>query len=222
MSENQPSTPQRPWDARLARQLVAHLRDSWVTPNHLTSLRLLIGLAAAAAFMPGTYVWSNLAALFLVLSNFADHTNGEFARLSGKTSRTGHVYDLASDAVVTILLFIGIGIGVGAKLGVALQILPLVLGAAAGCAIALIFFLRMRIEEMVGKAQTRQASLGGFETEDVLYLLPMVTVCNVVTAFLVVASICAALFAIWVVIDYLRVVRRQRSMAANSTAGVAQ
>jgi hypothetical protein len=80
----------------------------------------------------------------------------------------------------------------------------------------------MRIEEMVGKAQTRQASLGGFETEDVLYLLPMVTVCNVVTAFLVVASICAALFAIWVVIDYLRVVRRQRSMAANSTAGVAQ
>jgi phosphatidylglycerophosphate synthase len=222
MSENQPSTPQRPWDARLARQLVAPLRDSWVTPNHLTSLRLLIGLAAAAAFMPGTYVWSNLAALFLVLSNFADHTNGEFARLSGKTSRTGHVYDLASDAVVTILLFIGIGIGVGAKLGVALQILPLVLGAAAGCAIALIFFLRMRIEEMVGKAQTRQASLGGFETEDVLYLLPMVTVCNVVTAFLVVASICAALFAIWVVIDYLRVVRRQRSMAANSTAGVAQ
>ena len=79
---------------------------------------------------------------------------------------------------------------------------PIVLGAAAGGAIALIFFLRMRIEERVGKAATQQASLGGFETEDVLYLLPLVTLCNAVVAFLVVASICAPLFAIWVVIDY--------------------
>src|SRR5471032_3186367 len=111
---------QRPWDARLARRLVAPLKDSWVAPNHLTTVRLLVGLAAAAAFMPGTYVWSNLAALLLVLSNFLDHTDGELARMSGKTSRVGHFYDLASDAAVTILLFIAIGVGVGAQSGTAL------------------------------------------------------------------------------------------------------
>jgi len=224
MSDTQHSTVdrQRPWDARLARQLVVPLKDSWVTPNHLTSLRLLIGMAAAAAFMPGSYAWSNLASLFLILSNFADHTDGELARISGKTSRAGHIYDLASDAAVTILLFIGMGIGVGAKSGIALQFPPLLLGAAAGCAIALIFFLRMRIEELAGKAATRQASLGGFETEDVLYLLPLVTLCNAVVPFLVTASICAPLFAIWVAIDYLRVVRRQRSTQAGAAAGVAQ
>ena len=33
----------------------------------------------------------------------------------------------------------------------------------------------MRIEDMVGKAANQQASFGGFETEDVLYLLPLVT-----------------------------------------------
>jgi archaetidylinositol phosphate synthase len=65
-SEKLASAGQRPWDARLARRLVALLKDSWVTPNHLTAVRLLIGLAAAAAFMPGTYGWSNLAALLLV------------------------------------------------------------------------------------------------------------------------------------------------------------
>src|SRR5580704_12579743 len=149
MVESQRSTfvRQRPWDARLARHLVAPLKDSWVTPNHLTSVRLLIGLAAAAAFVPGTYAWSNVASLLLVLSNFADHTDGELARLSGKTSRIGHIYDLASDAAVTILLFIGIGMGVAAKHGATLPYPPIVLGAAAGGAIALIFFLRMRIEQ---------------------------------------------------------------------------
>jgi len=30
---------QRPWDARLARRLVAPLRDTWVVPNHPTTAR---------------------------------------------------------------------------------------------------------------------------------------------------------------------------------------
>jgi phosphatidylglycerophosphate synthase len=207
--------PRRPWDARLARRMVAPLIDSWVTPNHLTTLRLGVGLAAAAAFTPGTYGWSNIAALLLVLSNFLDHTDGELARMSGKTSRFGHLYDLACDAAVTIFLFAAIGVGVGAKGGVDLSVPPAILGAVAGIAIALIFFLRMRIEESHGKAATRQASLGGFETEDVLYLLPLATLSNALTPLLVAAAICAPVYAIWVVIDYRRVMRRDRRMAAG-------
>src|SRR3984957_3425372 len=93
--------PRRPGDARLARRLVTPLIHIWVTPNHLTTLRLMVGLAAAAAFLPGSYLWSNFGALLLVLSNFLDHTDVELARMSGKTSRFGHLYDLASDAAVT-------------------------------------------------------------------------------------------------------------------------
>jgi phosphatidylglycerophosphate synthase len=167
------------------------LKDSKVTPNHLTSIRLGVGLAAAAAFLPGTYGWSNLAALLLVLSNFLDHTDGELARMTGKTSRIGHLYDIASDAVVTILLFIAMGIGVGARPGVMPAFPPAALGALAGSAIALIFFLRMRIEERVGKAGTQQSSLGGFETEDVMYLLPLATLSNGVMPLLITAAICA-------------------------------
>src|ERR1700735_504062 len=133
--------PRRPWDARLARRLVTPLTHSWVTPNHLTTLRLLVGLAAAAAFIPGSYGWSNFAALLLILSNFLDHTDGELARMSGKTSRIGHLYDLASDGAVTILLFISIGIGVGDKQDVMSPFSPIALGVVAGCAIALIFYL---------------------------------------------------------------------------------
>jgi phosphatidylglycerophosphate synthase len=205
----------RPWDARLARRLVAPLVHSWVTPNHLTTLRLVVGLAAAAAFIPGSYGWSNIAALLLIFSNFLDHTDGELARMSGKTSRIGHIYDLASDAVVTILLFIAIGVGVAAKPGTDLGLPPAILGLVAGTAIALIFYLRMRIEEMMGKTATRQASLGGFETEDVLYLLPLGTLCNALVPMLLAAAICAPLFAVWVVIDYQRVLRRDRRMATG-------
>ena len=215
------STPvaQRPWDARLARRLVIPLKDTWVAPNHLTSVRLAFGLAAAAAFLRGTYGWSNIGALVLVLSNFLDHTDGELARIANKRSRLGHFYDLASDALVTILLFVCMGIGMGAGAGTLLGLPPALLGLVAGTTVALIFFLRMRIEAVGGKEASRQASFGGFETEDVLYLMPVVALCNWITPFLVAASVGAPLFAIWVMIDYRRAM--QRPLVARSTSEVA-
>jgi phosphatidylglycerophosphate synthase len=210
--------PKRAWDARLARRVVTPLKDSWVTPNVLTTVRLMIGLVAAAAFLPGSYGWSNLGAVLLILSNFLDHTDGELARASDKSSRAGHRYDLASDAAITILLFIAIGIAVDALPGDAPPVSPVLLGLAAGTAIAVIFYLRMRIEEMAGKAASQQARLGGFETEDVLYLLPLVTLYNGVTPFLIAASVGAPLFAIWVVMDYRQLLRRPRPKAEQSTS----
>ncbi|MGH8229431.1 MAG: CDP-alcohol phosphatidyltransferase family protein [Steroidobacteraceae bacterium] len=210
-----------PWDARVAACLVAPLAGSRITPNHLTTVRLLVGLAGAAAFVPGTYGWSNLAALLVIASNFLDHADGELARMTGRTSRIGHLYDLASDAAVTILLFVAMGIGVGRvnAPGFALGVPPAALGAIAGVAVALIFFLRMRIEELAGKAASRQASLGGFEAEDILYLLPLVTLCHGVAAYLLAASLGAPLFAVWVVFDYRNVQRRQRVAVASPTSG---
>jgi phosphatidylglycerophosphate synthase len=210
--------PPRTWDARLARRLVTPLIDTWVTPNHLTTLRLLIGVAGALCLAHGGFAWANAGALLIVLSNFVDHTDGELARVGGKSSRIGHFYDLACDALVTVMLFVGMGIGAGGAQIDALKLAPGVLGAVAGVAVALIFFLRMRIEEMVGKAGTKQASVGGFETEDVLYLLPIVTLTNVVAPLVVVASIGAPLFAAWVVIDYWRVARRSARLTANAAS----
>jgi phosphatidylglycerophosphate synthase len=214
LTTNSVAASQRPWDARLARRLVAPLKDSRVTPNHLTTLRLIVGLSAAAAFLPGTYGWSNAGGCLLALSNFLDHADGELARMSGRGSRLGHLYDLASDALITVLLFAAMGIGVGASAEVSDRVLglsPGLTGAIAGIAVAWIFLLRMRMEEMAGKASTRQANVGGFETEDILYLLPLVTLCNVVPGFLEVASVGAPLFAVWVTIDYARTLRVLRA-----------
>jgi phosphatidylglycerophosphate synthase len=178
----------------------------------LTSLRLVVGLAAAGALLPGSYAWSNLAAVLLVVSNFLDHTDGELARMSGKTGRIGHLYDLSSDAAVTIVLFIAIGIGVGARSFPYMPVSPGILGVLAGTAVAFIFFLRMRIEEMHGKAAIRQASLAGFETEDVLYLFPLVTLSDALAPMLLLAAICAPLYVIWVTVEYHRLQRRDRRL----------
>ncbi|WP_345815901.1 CDP-alcohol phosphatidyltransferase family protein [Paraburkholderia sp. PREW-6R] len=213
------AAPPRTWDARLARRLVTPLVNTWVTPNHLTTLRLLIGLAGALCLAHGDFAWANSGALLIVLSNFVDHTDGELARIGGKSSRIGHFYDLACDALVTVMLFIGMGVGVGGAHLQGLKVPPGWLGALAGVAVALIFFLRMRIEERVGKAGTKQASMGGFETEDILYLLPIVTLFSVVLPFVMAASIGAPLFAAYVVFDYWRVSRRAaRPVAAVSAA----
>jgi phosphatidylglycerophosphate synthase len=201
-----------PWDARLARRLVAPLVTTWVSPNHLTSARLIVGLVAAASLIPGSYGWSNLAALFLVVSNFLDHADGELARMSGKTTRIGHLYDLSSDAAVTIMLFIAVGIGVAANSSPYMPGSPVILGFVAGIAIALIFLLRMGIEDMHGKAATRQASLGGFETEDVLYLFPLATLCDALAPMLLVAAICAPVYAIWVTVEYYRLLHQDRRL----------
>lgn len=206
-SGNPPAKPST-WDARLARWLVTPLVNTRVTPNHLTTVRLLIGVAGALAFTQGDYAWCNIGALLVVLSNFIDHTDGELARISGKTSKIGHFYDLASDAFVTVALFAGIGIGVGKT--VTMVAPAALLGGIAGAAIALIFFLRMRIEAQAGKAGTKQGSFAGFETEDVLYLIPLVTLFDATHGFLTAAAIGAPLFAALVALDYFRVMRQAR------------
>ena len=188
----------KPWDARIASLLIRPLRDTPVTPNHLTTVRLMTGIAAAAAFASG--VWPNLAAILFALSNLLDHTDGELARLTAKSSRAGHLYDLASDAIVHVTLFVSIGIGLW-NTGAGAWALPA--GVIAGVAVASIFHMRNLIEQRYGKAETKQSGWGGFESEDVLYLLPVVTFSNALAPFLAAAALGAPIAAALVVRQFL-------------------
>lgn len=93
----------------------------------------------------------------------------------------------------------------GAGIAATTPISPVALGLLAGIAVALIFFLRMRIEAMAGKVEVTQSFAAGFETEHVLYLLPLATLFSVEGPFLIVASIGAPLSALWVLFDYRKV-----------------
>ena len=110
-------------------------------------------------------------------------------------SKFGHYFDLASDAIVNIILFIGIGIGLMQS---SLGWLALPMGILAGLTVAAIFHMRNEIEEQVGKSDARQPHFAGFEAEDILYLLPLVSILNGLVPFLILASIGAPIYAIFV------------------------
>ncbi|MEH2332800.1 CDP-alcohol phosphatidyltransferase family protein [Nostoc sp.] len=186
----------KPWDAQLAYWLVRPLKDSWVNPNHLTTVRLVTGLAAAVAIAVGDTIWANIGAWLFALSNFLDHTDGELARLSGKSSKWGHQYDLASDAIIHILLFVCIGYGLReGKFGW----WALLMGIVSGVSVACIFHLRNQMEQRLGKDASRQPNFAGFDIEDVLYLFPIVTLLDGLEPLLMAATIGAPTFAIWVI-----------------------
>ena len=174
------------WDQRIARRMVRPLTNTRVTPNHLTTLRLLVGLIAVSGFTIGDYLWSNLAALGFAVSSLLDHTDGELARMTGQTSAWGHYYDLASDALVHILLFVCIGIGLQRQMPGG-GVLPM--GFLAGISVWSIFWFRMKIEDSKGKGAVQQPHITSFEMEDVLYLLPFVTLLDGLKLFLVLAAI---------------------------------
>lgn len=188
----------KPWDARLAAWLIRPLIDTPVHPNVLTTVRLAVGVSGALLFAQGEHF--NVAAFLIVASNFLDHTDGELARSSGKLSSFGHRYDLASDAVVTIGMFVGIGIGLTVLLGTK----SIAMGLISGIAVAGIFHLRNKLENARGKVATKQPGLLGFEAEDILYLIPLVTLTNNLPSFLWAAVIGAPIAFIIVYADYQR------------------
>jgi len=194
----------KPYDARLAAWLVAPLIDTPVTPNHLTFVRFVVGIAGAVMFAQGDRPVA--AALLVILSNFLDHTDGELARMSGKTSRFGHYFDLASDALVTVGMFVGIGIGLTDALGTRAAMM----GGIAGLAVAGIFHLRNVIENRHGKVATKQPRFAGFEAEDILYLVPVVTLLGGLELFLRAASIGAPIACVIVLVQYVVIERRAR------------
>jgi archaetidylinositol phosphate synthase len=185
----------KPWDAKLAYYLVLPLKDTWVTPNFLTTVRLVTGLVAVACIAwDSSYFWQNVGATFFVLSAFIDHTDGELARLSGKSSKWGHQYDLISDAVILLGLFLAIGYSCRDSI-LGMQSIPI--SIVASIAVSGIFYLTNEMELRLGKEAAAQPSLGGFEAEDILYLFPLVTIFQGSVPFLIAAAIGAPLFGIY-------------------------
>ena len=194
-------TDDKPWDAQIAYRLIYPLRNTFVTPNYLTSLRLIFGILAGVFFALGEYKYSNAGAFCFVISNFLDHADGELARLKNQVTSEGHIFDLISDALVNIFLFLGLGIGL---MQTSLGVYASLMGVVAGSSVAAIFFMRNSIEKNIGKRSARQPHKSGIEAEDVLYTLPLITYFQLDYYFLFTATLGAPIFCIYVIKDYIR------------------
>jgi phosphatidylglycerophosphate synthase len=181
----------KPWDQRLAAFLVRPLARTAVHPNHITALGLLLGLASASAYASGASALANLGGALFMLAMLTDHADGELARASGKTSRFGHAFDRIVAGVNHTVIFIGIGIG---QVQGFLGSFSAILGLIAGLSIASTFAVRAGLERRAGAGAIAQPSLGGFEVEDVMYLLGPITWLGLQSVLLLAAAIGAPAF----------------------------
>ncbi len=161
------------WTHAMARVTVRPLLGTRVRPNHLTTLRLLTGLAACACLalgpVPGAAGWGG--ALWVV-SAFLDRADGELARIGNMMSPGGHRYDYLVDVWVNSLFFCAIGIGLrhASLLGYDPGLWTIPLGLLAGGALLLCNWMSEIYERRV--QSTRIFSGGwGFHPDDALYLL---------------------------------------------------
>ncbi len=170
-----------PYDQRLAGLLVRPLVGTPIHPNHLTVLSLAFGFGAAA-----TFAWGDSpgwAALLYMLAVFTDHTDGELARQTGKTSRFGHYFDYVAGSLNYTALFLGLGIGLSNSW---LGDWALVLGVAAALANPAVLLVRLVHERRHGEVAVAHPYAAGFEIEDFIYLIGPITWAGGVTYFFLV------------------------------------
>lgn len=187
--------PPPPWDVRLARLLVRPLRHTPLTPNGLTTLGLLSSLTAAWLMASGDPGRAALGGSLFMLGVLIDHMDGEFARLTGLTSRFGHYYDHVAAGLGYVSLFAGLGVGLRASW---LDGWAPVAGALAAGSIAAVFVIRVFLEETSGKAMVAQGNWLGFEPEDLLYMVGPVAWLGLLPPFLAAAAVGAPVFLLWV------------------------
>jgi phosphatidylglycerophosphate synthase len=178
---------------RIVRPAVRAVAPTSVTPNHITTLRLLTAVAAALAFATGSETWSTVGGWIFLLSMLLDRADGELARQTGSSSPAGHRYDVLSDCAANVLAVLGIGVGQAPVLGA----LGPLLGALAGAGIAVLFWQFTGL----GLAQHRSYALWGgrviVDPDDAAILVPVLVWCGAAALMLAVAAVATPLAALW-------------------------
>lgn len=185
----------KPFDQRLADRVISVLARTPITPNMVTSFGLVCGIVAAVLYATGRPFEVNVAAAVFMIAMFTDHLDGGLARATGRTSKFGHYYDRIAIGVSYIGMFLGAGIGFERHGGLG-EWAPAV-GTVAGISVTVIFMARITIEARGGQEFVKQNNYGGFEVEDIMYVVGPVTWLGFLEHFLIAAAIGAPLFLFW-------------------------
>lgn len=123
-----PPTQFFPLTRHLSYRLTPLLLQLPVTPNQVTALSLVCGLAAALCFLKGAWAWGVAGGLFLIACYTLDNCDGEIARIKRLSSAWGARFDDIVDWLVDAAFFAALGYGTS---GVTGEIVWLWLGLAA-------------------------------------------------------------------------------------------
>jgi len=80
-----------------------------VTPNHMTTVAGIVGLAATAAMLQGGYLWAVVGAALMEFSSILDGCDGEIAKIKYQSSDFGGWYDSIWDEFVNSFFLAAVG-----------------------------------------------------------------------------------------------------------------
>lgn len=83
-----------------------------LTPNQITFLSMVLGLASCWTYSTGNYEWGVVGGMLMVLCYVLDNCDGEIARLKKLSSSFGEKFDTFVDWVVHATFFAALGFGV--------------------------------------------------------------------------------------------------------------
>jgi phosphatidylglycerophosphate synthase len=192
---------------RLIRPAISRLADTAVTPNHVTTLRLATGLAAAAAFAAGGTFWPDLGAGAMLLSLLLDRADGELARASGKMSLGGYRYDLFADGLSTVAAFVGMGFGARSMWGPA----SILLGLLAAVGVLWLFLVMPKID-----ARPHGSSERPLDPDDALLGAPLLVWAGLMSWTVLITAVISLSLA--VVLTALALIHRRRVYPTRSRA----
>ena len=97
----------RPRFIRYLEPVAAIFVRCHITPNQISVLSLVAGIACAVLFFERQFVWGSIA---LLLSAILDLVDGSVARMTNNHTRFGAVFDWIVDKYVDALVLLGIGL----------------------------------------------------------------------------------------------------------------
>ena len=190
----------------MARVVVKPLIGTGVTPNHLTTLRLVTGLAACAAVALGTPAGSLWGGVLWLVSAFLDRADGELARIGDMKSEKGHAYDYFSDTLVNSLIFAAAGIG--ARHGW-LGVWSAPLGVLASVAMLICWVVSEWYQQLEGSGQKAYEGRWGFDLDDGLYLIAPLIWFGLMGFVVAGAAVANSIMAVLIVVRYRRLKARR-------------
>ena len=190
------------WIHKVSRVLIVNpLANTPVHPNHLTVVRLAVGLGAVAGFATGAAPWVQVGAVAFLVSMLFDRADGDLARITGRTSPWGHTLDLIADALCNSLIFVGLGIGLShGDYGNG----AIVMGVTAGAAVAAILGMVIRVESLEGARAAELGGAAGFDPDDAMALVPLAVLFGAAEGLLLAAAICAPCFTVFFLMLFRR------------------
>ena len=199
------------WTHKIARVCILPLVNTPITPNHLTTVRLISGIVACACFAVGERLWDIWGGWLWLFSAFLDRADGELARVSGKTSPLGHKFDMGCDVAVTSLFFLGAGIGLRHSF---LGDWAIFMGGMGALGVIFAEVFAEYIDQMnKDTGEKAYPGFSGFDFDDLLYLFAPVVWLGWQMPFVVGASVGAPAFAL---MTWHKLQKRRRQEVAKT------